>query len=565
MFINTYYDTKRSTIHLWEQIDGENKYSKKKWVPYVFVKSDRGNFKSIYGDTVAIKQFKSYFEYNDFNKNNHNIFENKVKPEIQYLTETYHPIQDRDIVSPDLKIYNIDIEVNYSDRFPKPELANDPVCLISIQDSQTDKVVTFGEKEYTGNSDIIYVHCPNEKELLRKFFFFLNKYPPHVISGWFIWSFDLPYLINRDKKINNGNYYNAMSPINVVRTWRSKKDNDMNIDIAGVTILDYMDVYKWYSPHNLERYSLDYVSNFELKERKLEYEGDLRELYLNDWNTYVEYNVKDSKLIYKLERKLGYIKLIQTLSLLTRVSMRYYDKMTALIEGAMLTYFRRSGLCAPTILGGHQKTFEAAYVKEPYKGMYDWLFSIDIQSSYPSHIITLNMSIETLFGRIMGLTEDEIIEYSKNRNFPKMKIIRPDQLIFLDNKTISKFNDSLKRGLLSIAPCGTIFMNMKPGVIAIVERQFFEKRVKIKKLMRQSEGNEKERYKAIQLALKILLNAVYGATSVPYSRYYCQDMAEAITACGRYTVKSGERFSNDIMNNPNEGLMDLLEDIKKND
>lgn len=552
-------------MHVWEQKNSKNKHFSEKWVPYVFVKSKTGKFKSIYGDVVSLKQFKNYHQYKDFCENNKNVFENKVRPEIQYLAEKYHVVEDKDLSSPNIKTYFLDIEVAHEQGFPHASKAEYSVCLISIRDNLNNKTITFGEKEYTGNSEnVVYIHCPSEKELLRKFFAYMNKYPPHVISGWNVYGFDIPYLINRDKVINNGNYYNGLSPINVVRTWKSKSDSSLNVDIAGITILDYMDVYKWYSPNNLERYSLDYVSNFELGEGKLDYSDDaddLKELYKNNWNKYVDYNIIDCERVLQLEQKLAYIRLIQMLSLLTRTPMKYYDAATISIEGAMLTHYRRNELCAPTMFGGSQKWFEAAYVKEPEKGMHSWIFSIDIQSSYPSHLITLNMSVETYFGRIAGLNEETIINCSKKNKFPGFSLIKPSGIVDMRDKKLNNFNRALKQGMFSIAPCGTIFVNKKKGVISTVERNFFEKRLEVKKLMRESEGNEKERYRAIQQALKILLNSVYGIMAVPYSRYFNPDIAEAITSCGRYTIKSGERFVNDLMNNPDNKMKEILKGV----
>jgi DNA polymerase elongation subunit (family B) len=451
--------------------------------------------------------------------------------------------------------------------FPNVSKAENPVVLISIKNSITGHTVTFGEKEYTGSTDnLTYIQCEEEKELLRKFFTFLHKNPPNVISGWNCMGFDLPYLINRDKLINNGNYYTLMSPLRVVRTWESKKNNELNIDIAGITILDYLDIYKWYTPHNLERHSLEYVSQFELGVGKLDYSDSaegLRELYHNDWNKYVDYNIVDCERVNDLGKKLGYIRLIQSLSLLTRVPMRYYNAMTSLIEGLMLTYYRRNNLCAPYLEGGSQETFEAAYVKEPHKGFHSWLFSIDIQSSYPSHIITLNMSTETYYGRIMAMTEDEIVHCMKNKEFPSEVVIRKGYDVDrMKGDRLKKFNEAIKRGLFSVAPCGTMFINNRPGVISTVEHNVFDKRIQIKQLMRKAKkGEKRERYFAIQQSLKIILNAVFGATSVPYSRYFNTDIAEAITSCGRYTIKSGEKYVNNILGKPNSELKELIKKL----
>ena len=589
MFKNIYYDTKNSLIHLWEQIDGENKHSKISWVPYVYIGTPVGNAFTIDGNTAERLTFSTYQDYYQFCKNHTvNVYENNARPEIQFLAEYYHKIPDEDIIPPKLLMYYLDIEINYSKKtgFPKASEANDPVCLISVRNSQTGKTVTFGEKLYTGDmKDVIYVYCPDERELLRKFFMFMNKYPADVVSGWNINDFDLTYLINRDKKINRGKYYSMMSPIGVVRTWESKrkmkKDKSMNIDIAGVTILDYMEVYKWYTPNNLESYSLDYVSRFELEKGKLDYSkdaDDLSQLYNNNWDLYVDYNVIDCKRVNDLGQKLGYIRLIQSLSLLTKASMKYYNVMTQLIEGAMLCHYRRNNMCAPFFAGGVQRGFEAAYVKKPQKGKHAWIFSVDITSSYPSHMITLNMSTETYYGRIRNMQEDQVIRYCGNREFPEFELSKrvsnemiigksdykpnSDKILKMSGSRLQQFNLALEKGLFAIAPCGSIFKTSKPGVIASVVRHVFEKRAATKKRMYAASGDEKERLKAFQLALKILINAVFGILAVPYSRYYNTNMAEAITSCGRHTIKSGERFCNEIMNEPDEGLLNVLRKLK---
>jgi len=450
--------------------------------------------------------------------------------------------------------------------FPDPKLAEEPVCLISIRDNITQKTITFGEKEYTNTEeDVIYVHCPNEKDLLRKFFTYLADNPPDVYSGWNIMTFDLIYLINRDKRINDGKYYNLMSPIQDVRTWNSEK-GFTNIDIGGTTILDYMDIYKWYTPHNLERYSLDYVAKYELEEGKLDYShsaGSLRELYSSDWDTYVRYNIIDCKRVAQLGKKLGYIRLIQSISLLTKSPMKYYNKQTQLIEGMMLTFFRRNGLCAPILKGGTQEAFEAAYVKEPQVGRHEWLFSIDITSSYPSHIITLNMSNETFFGRILHLPEESITEYTRDREFPEFKMMKEDKVVTFRSDRLENFNLALKKKLLSIAPCGSVFTNKKIGVMAQVERNGFDKRKQVKKMMKEADSqDERDRLFSLQWAIKILLNAMFGITAVPYSRYHNSDISEAITSCGRHTLKMGMKYGNDILNNPDNDLLALMMDIR---
>jgi len=558
MFKNCFYNTRRSMIHLWEQVGGKDLYTEIPWTPYVFLKSPKGSVKTLDGIPVVKRDFETYNDYYNFTKDRYDIFENKSRPEIQFLAERYHGIPDDDLEVPNLLVYYLDIEVAVeSSGFPKPEDANDPISLISIKNGRTGKTYSFGSKPYAGRmKNVKFLYCKDEYSLIKAFLSFFHKFAPDVVSGFNIWGFDLPYIINRSIKIVGENEYNKLSPINIVRTWESKMDKTMNIDIAGVCILDYYDLYRWYSPKKLESYTLDFVSKTELEEGKLDYSEykNLNELYRENFDKYVEYNVIDCERVNQLETKLGYISLVQSLSLLTKCPMKYYNAMTQLIEGALLTHYRRNGLCAPFFEGGTQKGFEAAYVKEPQKGMYKWVSDLDVTSSYPSAMICLNMSTETYVGRIVGITEDMVIYHTRNNNFPPFNMykINGNRVEFKD-RMLKKFNLMVEKKMVSIAPCGSVFNNTKEGIIVRVLRNYFDKRAETKNKMKEIKRKNPKDKRVSQLfakqwSIKIILNAVFGITSVPYSRYFNTNIAEAITSCGRHTIKKAEYFANEWLN-----------------
>ena len=152
MFKNIYYNTRQSTIHVWEQINGKNLYDKIQWVPYVFVKSvgDRVNAETIDGISVMRKDFHTYQDYYNFQSNTM-CYENKVRPEIQFLAERYYNIPDDEVKVPALKTYFLDIEVLANKGFPSVKKAIDPITIISFTDSIKQKTIAFGIKDYTGN------------------------------------------------------------------------------------------------------------------------------------------------------------------------------------------------------------------------------------------------------------------------------------------------------------------------------------------------------------------------------------------------------------------------------
>ena len=605
MFKNCFYDTRNSEMHLWEQIKGEDLETVIPWTPYVYMPSKKSKIKTIFGKSVYKREFNTYFDYHKYQKerNTSHLYENRVRFEIQFLTERYHGIPDEEIAVPKLLVYYLDIEVHAPAGFPDPKDAADIVTLVSIRNSKTNQTTTFGYNpamtHFADTSSIYeaegvdYYHCDTEEELLRKFYEWIGENPCDVISGWNIWAFDLPYLINRAVNIFGGQegkrMYRNLSRNGVVNIWKQKMSDEINIDMGGVAILDYYNVYKWYGSKR-ERYTLEYISQCELGEGKLDYSKykNLTELMRMDWDLYVDYNVVDCERVHDLENKLGYIRMVQGLSLLCKSPMKYYNAQTQLIEGLMLTYYRRNNLCAPHFFGGDQEHFRAAYVKEPDVGLHEWVVDVDITSSYPSHIITLNMSLETFVGKVMGdLSELEIIKSVGRRRFNDFNMLKEDpgdspgkadwKTVKMTGDKLVKFNTALDRGLIAIAPNGAIFSTKKLGVVAEVEKNVFFKRKEVKGMQKkhghlanetegaeQKEHKEREKeYNSLQLALKIMMNAFFGILSVPYSRYFNVHIAEAITFGGRNTILRGQSFCNDLLNYPNSDLLGLFPNLER--
>lgn len=582
MFRNVSYNRKTSTIRLWYTDQQENRlYMEDKWVPYVFVDiNQQSNIKTIENENVVRKKFNSFGEYSKYQQNN-DVYENNVTPEIQYLAEKYHSVNDDDIFSPQLKIFILDIEVHSSDgHFPSPQQANHIITAITVCDAEVDKYYTFGLYQWTDSTleeiDVDYRVFDTEQQLLRAFILFVHQQSPDIITGWNVnankkmnvTGFDLPYIVNRSSKINEDkDFWQKLSPVNRAR-YMETSDGFLFVDIEGVSIIDYQTAYKWYTTNNPESYSLDFISNLELGEGKLQYSeySSLKRLYEENWNLYIDYNIIDVKRIKQLEDKLGYLKLVQSFSLITKCPMKYFTNMVTLHEGRMLVHYRRNNLCAPKMIDHTREAYPAAYVKTPTAGLYRWVFSIDIKSSYPTAIVTLNMSIETYLGKIISFTEDDIIRYTSQRQFPPFSLYNynTSRTNVIEGEKLQSFNKMLQKGLICIAPAGICFKTKPEGVIAHVEREMFDKRQQMKKKMNQSEDPiQKSQYNSFQLGLKILINSFYGILAYPYAnRYMNPHIAEAITSCGRHAVKQGEKYSNELLNNPNENLKDIINELQ---
>ena len=164
--------------------------------------------------------------------------------------------------------------------------------------------------------------------------------------------------------------------------------------------------------------------------------------------------------------------------------------------------------------------------------MYDWVVSFDLASLYPNIIIQWNMSPETIAN---SFNSDVSVEKCLNR--------------------LSVGS----RGNQSISANGVIFNNDKVGFLPTIVKDYYAERKVIKSQMieakqRQQESDSYEIQKEIehlenqQMAIKILLNSLYGAMGNRWFNYFDQRIAEAITYNGQLCIKWAERSMNETMN-----------------
>ena len=114
-----------------------------------------------------------------------------------------------------------------------------------------------------------------------------NHGSPDIVTGWNSKQFDIPYLVNRTRKVIGEESVKRYSPWGVVssRTVRGKmgmKDVD-TYDLMGIAQLDYYDLFRKFTYNTLgqqESYRLDHIAHVVLGERKLSYEehGNLHTL-----------------------------------------------------------------------------------------------------------------------------------------------------------------------------------------------------------------------------------------------------------------------------------------------
>jgi len=381
-------------MHIWDDKFGYRTFRYKK---YAYVKNRAGTYVSLYGDKLK--------RINKWDKDQPELFESDVNPEIRVLVDNY---TDSDDVSEGHRVMIFDIEVEVTDGFPDVRRANNKITSIAFNDSILDKYYCYVldplsklETEVKRENGDIIVSFKDEYDLLNAFFKKYMEIQPTILTGWNIEFFDISYLYNRATQIVSQSVANLLSPISQVH-W---SDFHNRYKIAGVNVLDYLALYKRFTFSERPSYRLDAIGDYEVGEKKVEYEGTLNDLYENDLEKFVQYNLQDVKLVKKIDDKLNFIEIGRGLAHLGHVPYEDVFMSSRYLEGSILVYLRKNNIVAPNkpknkIKKGDKK-FVGAYVQEPIKGKHNWVYDLDITSMYPSCIMSLNISPETIKKHIL--------------------------------------------------------------------------------------------------------------------------------------------------------------------
>jgi DNA polymerase elongation subunit (family B) len=444
-----------------------------------------------------------------------------------------------------INVSNIDIEVESSGGFPDPQISAQPITAITVKDNENIYYV-FGYRDYDVDKsphkhlNIKYIRCLDEDDLLKRFINFWSspKHRPDVITGWNIKFFDIPYIVNRVEKLLGKYYVSKISPWKIVRNRSAVKmgKEHQYYSIVGVEQVDYIDLYKKFTYVNRESYRLDHIAYVELGDRKLDYSehSSLHELYLNDFQLYIDYNIKDVEIVDRLDDKLRLMSLCFTMAYKAGVN---YDSVfgTTLIWD---TYIYRllcgSNMVPPPKKENIKSTFAGGYVKPPILGKHEWVVSFDLNSLYPMLLQQYNMSPETI---LPSSTSGVDVEGCLNM------------------KEFDRQYDSTET---TMAANGTHYRTDVVGVIpSVIDKLYSERRViksdmiTLKKKREVEVGNDLDNNISSlhnqQLAIKIMMNALYGAMGNPYFRYYDLRIAEAVTLSGQLSIKWAEKYMNDYI------------------
>ena len=523
-------------MHIWDDKAGHLTFRYKK---YAYVKHSSGTYTSLYGDKLK--------RINKWDKEQPDLFESDVNPEIRVLVDNY---TDSEEPSTGHKVMIFDIEVEVTDGFPDPLKAPNKITSIAFNDPLTKQYYCYvlDPKKQVGEfKDDIVVSFDDEYDLLNAFFQKYLEIQPTILTGWNVEFFDVTYLYNRAQQVLGSDIASSLLPINIVQ-WSDFQDR---YKIAGVSVLDYLTLYKKYTFSERSSYRLDAIAELEVGEKKVAYEGTLNDLYENDLTTFVEYNLQDVKLIQRIDDKLDFIEIARGLAHLGHCPYEDVFMSSRYLEGAILVYLKKQNIIAPNKNYNRKKLngekFEGAFVQEPIKGKHDWVYDLDITSMYPSCIMSLNISPETKLGKIEGWNPEEFIRKDNKKTYSFMK----------GNKLLNRFTETELKNMLdnediSIATNGVIYRKDKTGLLPALLKKWFDERVEYRKLSKKfHEEGDKEKsdyFERRQYLQKVVLNSLYGVLGLPAFRFYDLDNAEATTLTGQSLIKFTKKIANNYYN-----------------
>ena len=573
MYVDALFDRERDIIHVAERVNGRREYREYPARYIFYYKDNRGKFESIFGDKLerVICSNNKSFQKEKKMYSGQRLFESDINPVFRILEDNYLGKEP-----PSLQTVFFDIEVDFNKDlgFAPPEDPFNAVTAVALHLSWIKKTICLVIKPKTLTTadaqtivnrfdDTLLMN--NEEELLDTFLNLIED--ADVISGWNSEGFDIPYLVNRISRVLGKEHtrrFNLWSQYPKRREFERFGKVQETFDTLGRIHLDYMQLYRKYTYEERHSYSLDAIGEYELNERKTQYEGSLDQLYNNDFETFIAYNRQDVDLLVRLDKKLQFIDLANVIAHDNTVLIQTTMGAVAVTDQAIVNEAHQRGYIVPDkqhdkVQKGypHAVTAAGAYVATPKRGYHQDIGSMDLNSLYPSILRSTNMSTETIVGQLRhSLTvlmlksfNWEIAEAWEGKfACPEYELVidKDDQtLLIIDFENGEElqatgaeiYNIIFESGQPWVLTSnGTIVNQERKGIIPGLLERWYSERKELQKKAKEFKGGDQEQFAfwdKRQLVKKINLNSLYGAVLNPGSRFNDLRLGQSTTLTGR--------------------------------
>ena len=576
-YVDAQFDRDQDVIRVVERKEGKRNFTEYP-VKYTFYyKDQRGKYKSIYGDPLNrivarnTKQFRKELAINQ----NKDLFESDVNPIFQCLSENYLNVD-----APKLNVAFFDIETDFDPErgFADPSDPFMPITAITVHLQWLDSLITLAlppktitmdqAKEQVKDFDNTHLF-EKEGDMLEAFLDLIKD--ADVLSGWNSEGYDIPYCVNRVKRVlskDDTRRFCLWKQLPKKREFEKYGKKAETYDLIGRVHLDSLELYRKYTYEERHTYRLDAIGELEVGEKKTVYEGTLDQLYNNDFRTFIEYNRQDVALLDKLDKKLKFIDLSNELAHANTVLLQTTMGAVAVTEQAIINEAHHRGLQVPNRPRRDEENTAAAgaYVAFPKKGVHKWIGSMDLNSLYPSVIRALNMDPATIVGQLrqdltQAFIDDQMTLQKKSfagawegkfgtLEYTAVMEQRKDVDITVDFESgeseilsaaevYKLIYDSNQPWMLTAN--GTILTNEFDGVIPGLLKRWYQERKELQTMKKKAidAGNQTEIafWDKRQLVKKINLNSLYGAILNPGCRFFDKRIGQSTTLTGRAIAK----------------------------
>lgn len=568
MYISAIYNKRTDTVDVWERNEHGIRVKRSHSAPYYMYQYDpAGTFKSMTGLPCKKIEVESQSELDHLTI---------AIPYKQRFESDFTPI-DRilmDVYSkqnvPTLNIGFFDIEVDYDPAigFSSVKKPYAPINAITIYSTFESKFITLAVPPKSWNKCLPeslknVMLFKSEKEMLNKFLEVIH--PIDILSGWNSEFFDIPYIAKRielvlgESAISRLSFENAPLPRwSEKERFKNAKSKDPVLIMQSRIHLDYMQLFRKFNLTPRQSYSLNAIGLDELNVPKIDYPGTLADLYNNDFELFLEYNIHDVRLVRDIDSKLKYINLANQMIHMASVNFDAIFGSVHLIDSAIITYAHNvlNVVVIDRQSRPDNEKVEGALVVTPKPGKYRYIGSVDLNSLYPNTIRSIGLSPEKIVGQFI---DTELAWNYISRGFKGESLNDVVLKFTLDNdigKTyelnVSEIVDLLKENKWSVSGYGTILdqgngIGILPSVLGYWfkgRKELQAEKKKYSKLADQAkrdgdnikyEEYQKlaEYYDMLQGVRKVLLNSTYGALLNAYMRFGDPRLGASTTYTGR--------------------------------
>jgi DNA polymerase elongation subunit (family B) len=538
-----------------------------------YYKDNKGKHKSIFGESLSKVSCKTHKEFQKEIRihGSQSLYESDIKPVFRCLEENY---LGKD--APKLNVAFWDIEVDFDPErgYASPDDAFMPITAIAVHLQWLDtlvclamppKTLTMEQAQEQVKDFPNTILFDNEADMLDTFLDLIQD--ADILSGWNSEGFDMPYTVNRIIKTLSKEDTRRLclwDQFPKKREYEKYGRQAITYDLVGRVHLDSLELYRKYTYEERHTYRLDAIGELEVGETKVQYEGTLDQLYNNDFKEFIRYNRQDTALLDKLDKKLKFIDLANTIAHENTVLLATTMGAVAVTEQAIINEAHHRGMIVPSRIPRDENANNqaaGAYVAYPKKGLHDWIGSMDINSLYPSVIRALNMGPETIVGQLrQDYTQAEVdAKQAKGESFAgswEGKFGSNEYELVMGKDIANEITVDWKNGdsdILSgaqiyemiyesnqpwmLSANGTIFTHEHEGIIpGLLKRWYAERKemqAKLKDAIKAENKIEEEYWDKRQLVKKINLNSLYGAILNPGCRFFDNRIGQSTTLTGR--------------------------------